>query len=82
MVKSKGDYERLMERVWAMYAKEVGFRMTQEQESASKGNIDGYGCGKAEGDVKDDGFKLPEFCWIVKPKLLCCRSGLDSVLSG
>lgn len=69
-VKSTGDYERLVERVWAMYAKEVSFRMTQEQESASKWNIDGYGCGKAEGDVKEDGFKLPEVCWIVKPGLL------------
>jgi len=59
-VKSQGDYERLMERVLATYTKEASFKMVQEQMLESKRNLDGYGCGKAEGYVKADGFKVPE----------------------
>ena len=40
--------------------------MGQEQALASKWKVDGYGNGKAEGDVKEDEFRVPEIWWVAK----------------
>lgn len=67
-LKSVDDYERLTSKVWGCYGKEQGFKLVQEQVLASKWKMNGFGNGKAEGDVKEDGFRLPEAWWVIKPE--------------
>jgi len=64
-VKPVKNYEKLTSQVWDRYGN-GGLKMGQEQALASKWKVDGYGNGKAEGDVKEDEFRVPEIWWVAK----------------
>ncbi|KAK5080604.1 hypothetical protein LTR05_008549 [Lithohypha guttulata] len=58
--KSRSEYENLTNRVRESYGNNPALKMGEQQVLASKWKTDGFGTGKAEGDLKEDGFKVPE----------------------
>lgn len=66
-VRPAADYERLTKQVWQQYEKEDDLNLAEKQVIASQWKVDGFGLGKAEGGVNEDGFKLPEVWNIAEP---------------
>lgn len=66
-VKPPSTYEKLTGRVWETYHKDPAFKMGQDQVLANKWKVEGYGSGKAEGEVSEDEFRVPAVWWIIEP---------------
>lgn len=63
--KPSSNYEKLTSHVWGCYGKEADFKMAQDQVLAAKWKVEGFGSGKAEGDISEDEFKAPGSWWIL-----------------
>lgn len=66
-VKPSSTYEKLTGRVWETYHKDPSFNMGKDQVLANTWKIEGYGSGRAEGDVSEDEFRVPKVWWIIEP---------------
>lgn len=62
----KRNLEALMRTVWSMYGGEKDFKMGKDQVLSDHWKYEGYGDGKAEGDIKEDGYMEPSVWWVVR----------------
>lgn len=58
--------DALMKEVWKMYGTEKDFKLGKEQVQAEHWKLEGYGDGKAEGDIREDGYMEPSVWWILR----------------
>lgn len=58
--------EALMNEVWKMYGHEKDFKLNKNQVTADHWKFDGYGDGKAEGSIEEDGYMEPRVWWVLR----------------
>lgn len=56
--KQANNYERLTTEIWTLYAGDL--QMKEGDVLTKKWKLDAFGAGKAEGDISEDGFVVPQ----------------------